>query len=175
MKKILVLIIILGFVAQAVAADSIFQPQYLEYKTNKTIGIILTVAGSVLAIIGLVLVSPPDDGSGSYSDTLVEGFIAAGAGGGMAGGGSAVWYIAQKNIDRMELAMENERSFTHREKNAILEKTIFIGMSNLALLASYGSPQDVNISTGSWGTHKQYVYGYEYVYVENGVVTSWQN
>lgn len=67
------------------------------------------------------------------------------------------------------------------EVSLIQRKSIKIGMSELALIASWGDPTTVNKSVGSYGTHKQYVYGgysrYSsptYVYVENGQVTSWQ-
>ena len=58
----------------------------------------------------------------------------------------------------------------------IEEKSIRIGMSELALLCSIGEGEQRSRSVGSWGTHTQYVYGHGvYVYVENGVVTSWQD
>jgi len=53
------------------------------------------------------------------------------------------------------------------------------GMSECALLASWGIPNKVNRSVGVWGVYKQYVYrGYRlssYAYVENGRVSGWQN
>ena len=59
----------------------------------------------------------------------------------------------------------------------ILRHKFYIGMSEDALIESLGRPNDINVSVGSWGTHKQYIYGgYDgtYIYVENGKVTSYQ-
>lgn len=62
-----------------------------------------------------------------------------------------------------------------KEIRAILNQEIFIGMSEDALTASLGKPQDINTTTGSFGIHKQFVYGLDkYVYTEDGKVTSWQ-
>lgn len=62
--------------------------------------------------------------------------------------------------------------------------TIQVGISELALICLRGAiipgvNGSVNVTTGSWGVHKQYVYkdpfgGRSYVYLENGKVTSWQ-
>ncbi|MDZ4136681.1 MAG: hypothetical protein U1D06_13985 [Paracoccaceae bacterium] len=52
-----------------------------------------------------------------------------------------------------------------------------IGMAEHIAVCSWGPYVDVNSTTGSWGTHRQYVIGQfgPYVYTENGVVTSFQN
>lgn len=66
--------------------------------------------------------------------------------------------------------------FSQSELDLIDSKSIQMGMREEALICSWGRPSDVNKSVGSWGEHKQYVYGGgSYVYVENGRVTSWQN
>ena len=62
---------------------------------------------------------------------------------------------------------------------------IQVGISELALTCLRGGIIPgvngvVNTTTGSWGVHSQYVYenafgSRSYVYVENGVVKSWQN
>lgn len=64
----------------------------------------------------------------------------------------------------------------------INRKTFGTGMSLTELICSKGLAYDVNTTSGSWGTHKQMVYGMPsrqfkrlYIYLENGVVTSWQN
>jgi hypothetical protein len=59
---------------------------------------------------------------------------------------------------------------------SIADKKIKLGMSEQALLCSWGEPPGgVHSSVGSWGVRKQYVYAGTYVYVENGKVTSWQD
>lgn len=57
----------------------------------------------------------------------------------------------------------------------IFEKEIWIGMTKEMLLESWGNPSDINRSIGSWGVHEQCVYYNRYVYVQNGVVTSYQD
>lgn len=52
------------------------------------------------------------------------------------------------------------------------------GMTSAQLIASWGRPEDINRTVGSWGVHEQWVYGEyggPYVYLEDGIVTSWQN
>lgn len=69
----------------------------------------------------------------------------------------------------------------HDEKvaAAIGERKIFIGMTADEARQSWGAPNKVNTSIGSYGRHEQWVYDRgrsraQYVYVENGVVTSMQ-
>ena len=52
----------------------------------------------------------------------------------------------------------------------------------IAVVASWGRPNDINRSVGSWGIHEQWVYGgypssskATYVYFEDARVTSWQD
>jgi len=54
---------------------------------------------------------------------------------------------------------------------------VAIGMTASQVRASnWGRPEKVNRSSGSYGTHEQWVYGgNNYVYFQNGVVTSIQN
>ena len=72
-------------------------------------------------------------------------------------------------------------------KDMIDSNYIYIGMSSTAVLASWGIPKSINKDTGTWGVHEQWEYVYvspkcphEYgfcqtlVYIENGVLTSWQ-
>lgn len=69
----------------------------------------------------------------------------------------------------------------HDEKvaAAIAEQQIFIGMTADEARQSWGAPNKINTSIGSYGRHEQWVYDRgrsraQYVYVENGVVTSMQ-
>lgn len=57
----------------------------------------------------------------------------------------------------------------------IKKQQIYIGMSACGLYASLGIPDEENNTVGAWGTHTQHVYGKNYVYTENGRVTSWQD
>lgn len=67
-------------------------------------------------------------------------------------------------------------------KTAILNQDVVMGMTEEQVALSIGRPQDINRSTYSWGTTAQFCYRtysrytkpkYEYVYFENGRVTSW--
>ena len=61
--------------------------------------------------------------------------------------------------------------------NVAKKQKIKIGMPEKILIMSWGEPIKINENVGSWGVHKQYIYGDfgPYVYVENGKVTSWQD
>lgn len=58
----------------------------------------------------------------------------------------------------------------------ILNKKIWIGMTNQMTIESWGNPIDINRSVGAWGVHEQWIYsGNKYLYFENGVLKSWQD
>lgn len=40
---------------------------------------------------------------------------------------------------------------------------------------AWGEPYDINRSSGSWGTHEQWVYGSSYLYFEGNKLTAIQN
>jgi hypothetical protein len=51
------------------------------------------------------------------------------------------------------------------------------GLSAQQIRESWGAPDHINRSQGSFGVHEQWVYGesgYAYVYLEDGIVSSWQ-
>jgi hypothetical protein len=91
-----------------------------------------------------------------------------------------------------KIELENQRKETEEKKSArfialktkygewatnrILQKTIWIGMTEEMLIDSWGNPQDINSTVTRYGSRKQYVYGGgQYVYVVNGKVDAWQN
>ena len=82
-----------------------------------------------------------------------------------------------KKAKRIEHAISLKKGNLTDQKSidGIADGIIFIGMKREHLLMSWGEPNDINQTVGSWGTHEQFVYGSQYVYVENGVITSWQN
>lgn len=81
---------------------------------------------------------------------------------------------SRDRVDQYELIFDQTSLFTEKEKTAIKERKIFIGMSRAALLESWGEPETINNSAGSWGSRDQYVYpNYTYVYVEEGKVSGW--
>lgn len=71
---------------------------------------------------------------------------------------------------------------TDDELTAIENKKIFVGMKECALYASWGEPRKQNRTVSGSGVRVQNIYGSygkhnkpTYVYVSNGVVTSWQD
>ena len=74
-----------------------------------------------------------------------------------------------------------DMGFSRSEAELIAERKIRIGMSRKALIQSWGIPSDLNTTVTRYGRHEQFVYGTytaysspTYVYVDDGVVTSWQ-
>lgn len=66
-----------------------------------------------------------------------------------------------------------------RFEETVRSKSICIGMSEEQVYRSWGEPKRVNrtVSKGITSDHvrKQLVYGHQYVYVEDGVVTTFQD
>ena len=71
-----------------------------------------------------------------------------------------------------------ERAKREAEEKARKKREgVHIGMTKQEVLdSSWGEPYDINKSIGSWGVHEQWCYeGYNYLYFENGILTSIQN
>lgn len=72
--------------------------------------------------------------------------------------------------------------FTEREVTAIQEGNVYVGMSGAAAYCSWGRPDHINKSTGSYGRSEQWVYGAasryspsrQYLYIDNGRVSGTQ-
>jgi hypothetical protein len=65
-------------------------------------------------------------------------------------------------------------------ETAIADRKMRVGMTAEEARLSWGSPTKINVSVGSYGKHEQWVYrrgssGDQYVYLQNGVVTSMQS
>jgi len=56
----------------------------------------------------------------------------------------------------------------------IRQQQIVLGMTAAQIALSWGTPERVNKSVGSWGVREQWVYDNQYVYITNGEVTSYQ-
>lgn len=68
------------------------------------------------------------------------------------------------------------KKFGIENANLIIAEKVRIGMSKQAAKESWGEPNDINTTTGSYGTHEQWVYGDgNYLYFENGKLTDIQN
>lgn len=91
---------------------------------------------------------------------------------------------ALKKGPRVRAELERRADISAEDWRLIESKSVSIGMTELALLCSWGYPPiggDINESVGSWGVHRQWVYRActgckaQYVYTENGKVASWQH
>ena len=86
------------------------------------------------------------------------------------------------NVKALDIAEKNKRNANLTRKygassaKLILQGKIRIGMTKNMCRDSWGEPDDINTSTGSFGVHEQWVYGMSsYLYFENGILTSIQN
>ena len=68
-----------------------------------------------------------------------------------------------------------ESKFGKTIAQKILDGYIWLGMTTEIARLSWGEPNDINKSVGSWGVHEQWVYNCQYLYFENGILTSWQD
>jgi len=95
---------------------------------------------------------------------------------------------AQKQLEQEIMQEDNviqETQKAYRKKlvakygkhnaDKILNNYYWIGMTAEMAIISLGKPNSINKSVGKWGVHEQWVYDGEYLYFENGKLTSFQN
>ena len=89
-----------------------------------------------------------------------------------------------KPTAKLKLELRERNAFTPEEWSFIDQRKIYIGMREVALVCAWGYPGVfgwVTESVTEQGTHWQWVYRpcpvckAQYVYVEEGKVTNWQN
>jgi len=56
----------------------------------------------------------------------------------------------------------------------VINSKLWVGMRSLELWYSLGNPDDINTSVYGEMKSEQLVYGYNYIYIENDAVTSYQ-
>lgn len=78
---------------------------------------------------------------------------------------------ANKEKRKVELT----KKYGTANANLILEGKVRIGMTKAMCAESWGYPNDINTSIGSWGIHEQWVYDNSYLYFEGDRLTSIQN
>ena len=86
----------------------------------------------------------------------------------------------KKNIEDIKLRLGmNEDQIDLSWDPDVIEKIknhkVAIGMNKKQILLSWGQPDDINRSVGSWGVHEQWIYGSKYLYLENDILTSFQD
>ena len=87
---------------------------------------------------------------------------------------------SDKTITRFETLA---KKYGKANAKLIIEKRVKLGWSKELCRESWGSPTDINTTSGSWGVHEQWVYEVSYedyynmscLYFENGVLTTIQD
>jgi len=83
--------------------------------------------------------------------------------------------------EKVKKQLEERKTISDNDWILIESKKVGVGMSEDALVCSWGRPSRINSSGSSRGVSKQYVYRRcqtcraQYVYVRAGKVVSWQN
>jgi hypothetical protein len=62
-------------------------------------------------------------------------------------------------------------------QSSVINKVIEMGMNAFEVECSWGKPEDINRTVSGSNVHEQWVYsgGELYVYLDNGIVVSWQD
>lgn len=85
--------------------------------------------------------------------------------------------------ERLERKLYAENGVNQRIINAIMERKIILGMTKKDVIASWGQPNDINKTVTTYGTDEQWVYGFislysdtlQFLYFDDGILTSWQD
>jgi hypothetical protein len=87
----------------------------------------------------------------------------------------------RKSAEETKKKEVNDRKVTLLKKygningQKIIDEKIWINMTKEMLIDSWGKPEKVNRTVGEWGIHEQWIYGKTYLYLENGILKSWQD
>ncbi|MCK9570390.1 tetratricopeptide repeat protein [Candidatus Pacearchaeota archaeon] len=65
-------------------------------------------------------------------------------------------------------------NWSSRVEKAIADHIIIMGMTAEQVKASWGNPDQINRDVSKYGESEQWVYGDQYIYLENGIVDYWQ-
>lgn len=87
------------------------------------------------------------------------------------------YQVTDSEIDAF---IKAHNSLSDGRTHLLRERTIEIGMTEDEVKLIYGPPDDINRNGGSWGLAEQWVYENgpekdEFLYFENGRLTSWQD
>ncbi|MDS1031814.1 hypothetical protein RDV77_04140 [Porphyromonadaceae sp. NP-X] len=79
--------------------------------------------------------------------------------------------ISKESVTRTELI----KRYGQTNANLILQGKVRIGFTKKMCIEAWGEPEEINTTTGSYGTTEQWVYSLEsYLYFENGKLTTIQ-
>lgn len=89
---------------------------------------------------------------------------------------------------RRQIAVNKHPEWKEEIKQAILEGTVLIGMTEEQVKVNWGKPDKINTTVSYLRKHEQWIYGYrksygdtsywvpkEYLYFDNGILTSFQD
>ncbi len=83
---------------------------------------------------------------------------------------------SRSTLRRVEYCFKNRASLNSEKTSLILDGIIRIGMNKEEVVASWGQPKDINRTVTSLSGHEQWVYDdNDYLYFEDGILTSWQD
>jgi len=83
-------------------------------------------------------------------------------------------YANAKNSKAHKLKLKYP-SWSTNDCLTVSNRHIYIGMDKDMVREAWGRPEDINRTTNAYSTHEQWVYGYNYVYFEDGICTAIQN
>lgn len=84
--------------------------------------------------------------------------------------------IAEEQRQKAERKARLTKKYGKTYADLILQGKVRIGMTAEMCREAWGTPDDINRSSGSWGVHEQWCYDWGgYLYMENGKLTSIQN
>jgi arginyl-tRNA synthetase len=87
----------------------------------------------------------------------------------------------RKDLGQFQIndAMPLAKKYGKSNAKMMIEKHVSVGWSKEMCKESWGEPNDINVTTGNWGTHEQWVYEYiermQFLYFENGILTAIQD
>jgi hypothetical protein len=87
---------------------------------------------------------------------------------------------AKKNEEKRRFAKEERKQkliskYGEAASIKILNGRVWIGMTKEMAVESWGRPDDINRTVSASNIHEQWVYGRQYLYFENGILTTFQD
>lgn len=76
--------------------------------------------------------------------------------------------------EQRRLAAIKALDISDGQKQLLREKHVFMGASAEMVRLAWGAPDEINRTTTAVGIHEQWVYGDQYLYLDNGVLTTIQ-
>ena len=67
------------------------------------------------------------------------------------------------------------RKYGQRNGERLYKKDLWLGMTDEMARDALGRPNDINRTTTSWGVREQWVYTNQYLYFDDGILSSWQD